>query len=498
MKLIDLVVKIARLIIKGREAGLYDQKPGATSSPDKTGQTPKGFALLLALVLLGVACSGVNLPPLNCRTFGCPSGQHCVPDGDGSQSICIPDAPPPPPPTTQPPASPSPSAPPDCHLTGCEGDFTCVRDYVDGVPGPWYCEPGRIDPLPTPTPSPVPSPSPTPQPSPTPTPVPSPTPCTTNTVQPSHVRVDRDNGPWLAYSPPRIVKEFPRGWPSESYERMYRVVDGKQYDCSTPSEKIEEARRARNWSCPASPRYPGNQDFPHWGACGNYCQGNDEKPWCIDIKANHVTRDGHVLHLADLDGYTGPTCPIALPPVTVTTCPSPVPTPTPGPTPQPSPSVGANFPPPPPGQCNATYAGKVSRVGINILTSRDCGEKCKRDGYLGYVLNFSATPKSKPPYCGHQPDRLECEQWHYCMDGAFDLENPEAGPGIFLTMPGKFTNDVCDKRSDNTFNCHHKPKANETGRLTVTACPHGVRPGDARCSSRVFDVQADGAREVLR
>ena len=135
-------------------------------------------------------------------------------------------------------------------------------------------------------------------------------------------------------------------------------------------------------------------------------------------------------------------------------------------------------------------------MGVNVLTQRDCGEACRKQGYLGYVLNFSATPKSKPPFCGHAPDRLECEQYKPCQDGINDLENGSAGPQIFLTMPGKFTNDVCDKRSDNTFNCHHKPKKDETGLLIVTACPQGDAPTSARCSSRRFDVQEHGFSEV--
>lgn len=93
--------------------------------------------LLLALLPLG-GCAG--LIDLARRVEPCPPGTHRVPDGDGSQSVCIPDAPPSPPPTTQPPPPATP-----------------------GVPA---------SPKPMPTPEASPSPSPTAPPAAPPTPVP--------------------------------------------------------------------------------------------------------------------------------------------------------------------------------------------------------------------------------------------------------------------------------------------------------------------------------------
>lgn len=364
----------------------------------------------------------------------------------------------------------------DCRVVGCAAGWECKPD--PGQVSQWTCMekpvvmPSPVPPSPEPSPSPtsVPTPSPTPEPPVEPTPTPRPSPVPTPIPSPK---------PWKC---------------TEAYE--------KANDCGCCDGNIQWARRTTNWVCPDN--FPGGKNGSF--ACtldgqpapcpvydssyGNgHCYSTGEGKQHISRTCDHIDRNGNILHHSS-SGYLGKVC---QPPVV-----QPSPSPTPNPSPVPSPTVGNNFPPPPQGTCNAQYFGKVSRVGINILTARDCGEKCKRDGYLGYVMNFSATPKSKPPYCGHQPERLECEQWTPCQEGINDLENASAGPGIFITMPGKFTNDVCDKRSDNTFNCHHKPKANETGLLTVTACPRGIFPGDPRCSSRTFDVQAEGYREVAK
>lgn len=298
--------KLTDLLIKGREAGLWQKGKG----PNIPG--PK--VLIPALILFGVACASIPKIDMDCRRAWaqCSPGFHCEKDPTQiDQHVCVPDAEPSPEPTPKPVPSPSPIVP---------------------VPSP------------TPEPSPVPSPS---------TP-----PCVTTIIQPSHVRIDRENGPWLAYSPAQFVKDKLAG---ETYERMYRVVDGQRHDCGTPSEKIQQARNARNWSCPAQPKYAGAQDFTHWGGCGDFCQGNDEKPWCINAKADHVTASGHVIHAADLDGYTGPTCPIALPPVTTTTCPSP------SPIPLPVPSPGAT---PKPGPTPATCP-RLARVGGGLFACQN-------------------------------------------------------------------------------------------------------------------------------
>lgn len=192
------------------------------------------------------------------------------------------------------------------------------------------------------------------------------------------------------------------------------------------------------------------------------------------------------------------------PPVTLPPTPSPVPTvappsPSPVPTvappaspspspqtsPSPSPSgvppiVDGNYPVPPAGVCPAWFANSLSRIGISELSRRSCGQ-CIKDGYLGIIITASATPKSVPPFCGHAPGRLQCEQWRPCQDGASDQTDPNLGPDLLMTLPGHWTDARCDKRSDNNYLCHHKPLVSETGVMTFKACPRGASPNDPRC-----------------
>ena len=123
-----------------------------------------------------------------------------------------------------------------------------------------------------------------------------------------------------------------------------------------------------------------------------------------------------------------------------------------------------------------------------MLAPRTCAPGCVRDGYLGYVVNFSATPKSDASrgHCPHRPEQRFCEQLYACQD--------PRGADIWISLPGHFTNDICDARSDNPYNCHHKPKANETGRTTFKTCPKDSGPNDPRCRSFVVDVTPDGPR----
>jgi len=299
--------------------------------------------LALGGVLLGVSCGGsIELP-------------SCPPGSTGTWPLCVVPAVPSPPTSPLPSASPPPSVP---------------------IPTP----------SPT-TPSPVPSPAPTAPPAtPTAPPPPFPPVCVTTTTQPGHGVIERRNGPWHSYSPARTVKDRMAG--GATYERMYRVVLGEKHECDTPSEKIEWARRTRNWSCPVQPRYAGGQDFPHWGACGAYCQGNDDHPWCLDARANRVSADGTILNPADLDGYTGPTCPIALAEVVASTCPEETPgspsSPPPAP-PQSSPRPGSI-----PGTCPplVRWGG-----GVHSSMTGSFQPLAKTDIRAGGYVTLDSTPR---------------------------------------------------------------------------------------------------------
>jgi hypothetical protein len=123
-------------------------------------------------------------------------------------------------------------------------------------------------------------------------------------------------------------------------------------------------------------------------------------------------------------------------------------------------------------------------MGGSMLAPRDCGN-CRDRGYLGYVVNYTATPLTTVGCTG---GRNKCEMPRACQD--------RRGASIWISLAGRFENDECDARSDNPFNCHHKPEANQVGLTTFTSCPFGVRPPNPQCVSKVIDVQPDGPREV--
>jgi hypothetical protein len=152
---------------------------------------------------------------------------------------------------------------------------------------------------------------------------------------------------------------------------------------------------------------------------------------------------------------------------------APCPTPTPAPSPTPVPTT-------PPTGC-AFGSESLHRVGVSLHNVRPTSGQAIKQGYLGKVYVMNATPKSRPPYCPHQPDRNECEQLLCAQD--------KRGASIYMTLPGKWTNERCDAQSDNAWLCHHKPLKSETGKTTFTACPFGASPSDARCSSVVVDIR---------
>lgn len=168
---------------------------------------------------------------------------------------------------------------------------------------------------------------------------------------------------------------------------------------------------------------------------------------------------------------------------------SPVPSPSTAPSGAPPLDATGNYPIPPDGVCPPWFKDSLARVGIQEHARRSCGQ-CVKDGYLGVIITASATPKSAAPYCGHASDRRECEQWRPCQDGYTDWTNPNLGPDLLMTLPGHWTDARCDKRSDNNYLCHHKPRREEVGVMTFKACPRGARPDDQRCGvSRPVRVQ---------
>jgi hypothetical protein len=158
----------------------------------------------------------------------------------------------------------------------------------------------------------------------------------------------------------------------------------------------------------------------------------------------------------------------------VTPCPSPSPSPSPGPTPT-----------PPPGGCPV-----VSQVGGSFLTARDCGQKCRDQGYLGYVVNVTSTElcQNGTPGCSCDPARNRCETPKTCQD--------PRGSTVYLSLPGHFSHDLADERSDNPWNHQHKPKAAETGVTEFLHCPFHAPWTDGRCTPKCMDIQKAGPREV--
>jgi hypothetical protein len=122
-----------------------------------------------------------------------------------------------------------------------------------------------------------------------------------------------------------------------------------------------------------------------------------------------------------------------------------------------------------------------------MLTTRPCSGNCKKDGYLGYIINMSATPKDRPPRCW-TTGRLECEQWKGCQD--------PAGVEFRMSLAGGWQNEECDRRSDNPYNCHHKPRVEDQGVTTFETCKRGDPPGSPSCSTTTVHVGPNGATEV--
>jgi hypothetical protein len=162
----------------------------------------------------------------------------------------------------------------------------------------------------------------------------------------------------------------------------------------------------------------------------------------------------------------------------VVPCPTPQPTPSATPPPVPTPSPGS-------GGCPG-----LLKVGGMFLSAVDCGQQCRKQGYLGVRVNVTATElcREGDPGCVCDPARNRCEMPRVCQNSR--------GATTYISLPGHFAYDICDANSDNPFNCHHKPKANEAGVTTFTYCPAGAAAADPRCTSKCVDVREVGTREV--
>lgn len=328
-----------------------------------------------------------------------------------------------------------PQVPQDCRLDGqqCQEGFKCKP--VEGSFF-WKCFP---EPTPTPTPSPTPSPDPTPTPTPTPTPDPTPTPSPTPTPTP-------DPTPSPTPSPCGSVgKVCVRGDGS--------VFPFDRNECWTCADW--QGYMIRNgYFTAGDPREDGDV-AGHPGYWINY----DPQGVLVGFISKKDCKNKQGVLQVDF--------------------PRAEERPIPCPTPSPSPSPTAT-PSPLPGGCPP-----ISQVGGSMLAPRDCGANCRRQGYLGYVVNYTSTElRASTPENPCPGGRPRCEMPREC-------QNP-LGADIFISLPGHFTNDLCDARSDNPFNCHHKPLASETGVTEFRSCPKNTGPGDARCVSNFIDIRPSG------
>lgn len=395
-------------------------------------------ALIIVAAWLSVAC--VPKPWADCLSCTAQGGK-CQDNGDGTVTCTMPT--PPPPPTTTPPG------PKDCTVTGCptHGE-QCVQ--LTKNPPTYGCVPVATPTPPPPTttlPSPPPSSTPTPCPSPIATPTPQP--CQPTTQQ---VCVDND-GNYLGVFDPKATSGPTACW---------RTKDWVSY------------MRRHYWDnaqVPGTVRWVNGVELGvNLGAAGHHadeCTRMDDgwRVRCDDPNARifwAVDPPRMVERVVSCPSPAGPAAPVA------------------GPSP-------CATPPPGPGGCPP-----LLKVGGSFLTAVDCGN-CRKQGYLGWRVNYTATELCEEgvPGCVCDPARNRCERPKAC-------QNPE-GADIRLTLAGHFTNDLCDANSDNPSNCHHKPKANETGVTLFTSMPKGATDYySAQTVTNCVDVQAGSVKQLDR
>jgi hypothetical protein len=348
---------------------------------------------------------------------------------------CVPPAPPPPTTTTMP-------APP-----------TCTPPPPPAIPEDWVCRmvgecSWECGPLPSPKPTPSPVPTPTPEPVPTPTPKPP-----------------KPPAEWCH------VDGRPRSNPPAPT------------DCSTPMERVLQEIRSGNWLPSCSPdgtgprREPGVFDCQGGRLRGMYgCGPAGEVAGCtpvacVDLALSRVDCGNWGRVLKPNDDHR--ICVKCAPP-------SAPPTPPPS---SPPPS------PPPPGSCPP-----VLEYGSSSLGFVDCG-KCREQGFVGYRMNHTGTPlrASTPdnpcPLSSQGEPRLRCEMPKECQD--------PRGATIYMSLDGGWQNGLCEPKSENPFNCGHKPTPADLGVTTFWACPPGAPPDHPQCGARKrFDVRPEGPREI--
>lgn len=399
---------------------------------------------------------------------------------------------------------------PGCFIS-CTGQCVFVPSAEPRLPGRYVCREGDPSPAPSPSPSPGPvgppvtvPPSPAPSPTPLPSPLPSPAPAVCPGPAPGAVCPGTDPAAWCGgcYTcrPDGAWKRHAKACGSTA--GAWCNPDGKQRatpplvsDCSTPLEHIAWEVGRGNWllectagasgpsgfgavTCPAGQRVLRVYGCPPGQPEGLGCTGRS----CADLEGNKVDcATGAVIYRWEERWWIANGC-------TACPAPGPSPMPTPGPSPTPAPTPG-------PGGCPP-----LLEMGGSMLAPRSCAPGCQRDGFLGYVVNYTATPLRAatpenpcPPGSGGQ-SRLRCEMPSECQDprGAWiSMQHPAFTDDdrCEVTATGLWCD--CDARSDNPYNCHHKPHPNEMGVTTFASCPYGVRPPDPRCVLKQIEIRED-------
>lgn len=108
--------------------------------------------------------------------------------------------------------------------------------------------------------------------------------------------------------------------------------------------------------------------------------------------------------------------------------------------------------------------------------------------WLGKRYNYDATPHTKKPLCQHRPGEA--------TEQRKDCQNPN-GPDFYISLPGHYENDPCDKFSFEPYWCHDKPegpngasgKGAQVGTHKTCAVPEGDPPNSkrGRCVITVYE-----------
>lgn len=355
-----------------------------------------------------------------------------------------------------------------------DGSFKCVPRPTPTPPPPTPTATPEVTPAaPTPSPSPTPSaspsstptPTPTVQPPPTATPQPSPTPCSAATPTPCAPREEKvciDAGP--GHTDPSI----------EGYRAGMSTAEWSALIDWSQEKPLKECWDHASWEGYMVRNGYWTAGDPSEDGGSVWLNGNE----CTS-KATHdrVRCDDKVTVISPAWRAYPPYVRRALRPCSKPTffdlvCATP--TPPPGPTPTPG-SPGCP---------------SLLKVGGMFLTAVSCGN-CTKQGYLGWRVNYTSTElcREGDPGCVCDPVRNRCEMPHQC-------QNP-LGADIRITLAGKFENDLCDANSDNPFNCHHKPRADEEGVTLFTSMPKGATDYyGPQTVTNCVDIRKSGVRQL--